>query len=114
MVEILNSIILLALIVAMISGLGVLFFVAYEWSDIGMFGKAMVVAVQGPVEDEEEAESVERQPGQGMVLGVQSIRPVDFVNYPVVYVASGLPNVFVVAPEKINTLPIEPLVGLQR
>ena len=89
MVEDVSSSILLALVVLMISVLGVSFLGVFDLSDVNQAGKAMVAGVRGLAEDGEELANNEEQSNQGRVLGVQSVRPVDFVDYPVVHISSG-------------------------
>lgn len=94
MVEDGNSSILLGLVVFMISVLGMSFFAVYGWSDVGRVGEAIMVSVRGPADDKKESVNVAEKSGQGMVLGAQSIRPVEHVNYPVVHIAGGAGSVF--------------------
>lgn len=94
MVEDVNSSILLVLVMFMISVLGMSFFAVYEWSDVGQAGKAMVAVVRGLVDDGGELSKVVEQSNRGRVLGAQNVRPVDFVDYPVVHISSGVRSVF--------------------
>jgi hypothetical protein len=88
------SSVLLALVVVMISVLGLSFFDAVDWSDFAKSGKATAVAIKDSVNNNEDLMNKIEQVEQGRVLGVQSIRPVDFVDYPVVHIVSGARNVF--------------------
>ncbi len=91
MIEDGNSSILLAIVVFMVSVLVMSLFSVYEWSDINKSGKALVASVRVLVDDEKEKENEIKQ---SMVLGVQNVQPVNFVNYPVVHISSGARSVF--------------------
>ena len=85
-----GSSILLGLVVLMISVLVMSFFTANNWSEFGRAGKKVAVAVRDSVSDNEE---MVKESEEGRVLGV-SVRPVDFIGYPVVHISSGERNVF--------------------
>jgi hypothetical protein len=94
MVEDVVSSIILVLVVFMGSVLIVPFFTEYEWNEFAQSGKMVAVAVKDSVNNNEKSENIVEQSEEGRVLGVQSIRPVDFVDYPVVHISTGERNVF--------------------